>query len=225
MPIPIIALMLVLILGVGLMATYFSAVVVVKLLRMLLGTLNTSSLPSSISRSLLDAKEYARLIKRTAQQQPAGPMRDRLDRLTKPVDDWLVNLNRLEQALLKLYGHRNLDRELRRVTLEIDQLHRQSLKTKGEETASLQALLKSKKKHYAVLEELQSFRSQTELRIRKIASDLGATQAEMLLVTARGNFNDNRFQRLDESLQDNLNGLRDIMAAMDEMGYSSAASY
>jgi seryl-tRNA synthetase len=111
------------------------------------------------------------------------------------------------------------------VTLEIDQLHRQSLKTKGEETASLQALLKSKKKHYAVLEELQSFRSQTELRIRKIASDLGATQAEMLLVTARGNFNDNRFQRLDESLQDNLNGLRDIMAAMDEMGYSSAASY
>jgi hypothetical protein len=47
----------------------------------------------------------------------------------------------------------------------------------------------------------------------------------MLLVTARGDFNDNRFKRLDENLQDNLRSLRDIVAVMDEMGYSSVTSY
>jgi hypothetical protein len=46
----------------------------------------------------------------------------------------------------------------------------------------------------------------------------------MLLVTARGDFNENRIQRLDENLQDHVSSLRDMMAAMDEMGYSQATA-
>ena len=83
--------------------------------------------------------------------------------------------------------------------------------------------MSSKKTQSAELEELQAFQNQSELKIRNIASDLGVAHTEMLLVTARGNFNDNRFQRLDENLQDNLTGLRDILSAMDDMGYTSTA--
>jgi hypothetical protein len=46
----------------------------------------------------------------------------------------------------------------------------------------------------------------------------------MLLLTTKGNFNDNRFRRLDENLQDNLGTLKDMLAAMDEIKYSGAAS-
>jgi hypothetical protein len=81
----------------------------------------------------------------------------------------------------------------------------------------------SKKQHQAALKELKSFQTQAELKIHRIASDLATTHAEMLLIVARGDFNDNRFKRLDENLQDHLAGLRDMLAAMDELGYSSAA--
>jgi hypothetical protein len=225
MPVLIVAFFVVLILGFLFVMTYFSLVVIAKLFKASFDTFRIASLPNSVTKSIQEAREYAALIRRMVQQQPSGPMQDRLDRMIKPVDEWLANLNRLEQALIKLYSQRNLSRELRRVEFEIGQLRREILTMTDEAAAvSLRALVKSKQKHQATLKALQSVQNQTELRIRKSASDLGATHAEMLLVVAKGDFNDNRLKRLDENLQDNLHGLRDIMAAMDEMGYSSAAN-
>jgi hypothetical protein len=224
MPVLILAFALILVMGILFATSYFSIIVLVKIFKVLFTTLNSASLPNPVSKSLQEARDYATKIKRTAQQHPPGPIQDRLNRMVQPVDEWLVNLTRLEQSLLKLYGQQNLARELRRVNFEVDQLRRQVLTSSEEEAASLRALLKSKQKHQAILKELQTFQSQTELRIRKIASDLGGTHAEMLLVTARGDFNDNRFKRLDENLQENLRSLRDIVTVMDEMGYSSATS-
>jgi hypothetical protein len=183
-----------------------------------------STLPRSVARSVAESRHYGRLIMRVAQQYPPGPMRDRLNLTLKPVDQWLENLNRLEQGLAKLYNQYNLDRELRQTNFEIEELRRQSLSALGQEAKSLRELLDSKKQHLAALKELQAFRFQAELKIRKIASDLARTHAEMLLVVAKGDFNDNRFRRLDENLQEHMANLRDMLAAMDELGYSSAAS-
>ncbi len=225
MPIPLIfvALAIVLFLGILLMVSYFVMAAAFKLLKILFGGTVFSPLPNAIKRPMREARDYAEQIRRTARQYPPGPMRDRLHLTTKPVDEWLTNLNRLEQALTKLYAQHNPNRELRRATHEIEQIRRQLLVANRAEALSLRELMDSKKKHCAVLRELQAFQNQAELKIRKIASDLGTAHTEMLLVTARGDFNDNRFQRLDENLQDNLTGLRDILSAMDEMGYSSAA--
>ena len=151
-------------------------------------------------------------------------MRDRLNLTVKPVGDWLKNLTRLEQGLVKLYSQRNLNRELRQTGNEIENLRRLLLSARGQEAAALNALKKSKEQHLATLQELQLFQTQAELKIRKIASDLGATHAEMLLIIARGDFNENRLRRLDANLQEHLSGMRDITAAMDEMGYSSLSS-
>lgn len=199
---------------------YFSVKGATKLAK----TVNISSLPRSVARSVAESRHYGRLIMRVVQQYPPGPMRDRLDLTLRPVDKWLENLNRLEQALAKLYSQRNLERELRQTNFEIEELRRRSLSALGQEAKSLRELLDSKKQHLAALKELQGFRIQAELKIRKIASDLGRTHAEMLLVVAKGDFNDNRFYRLDENLQDHLASLRDMLAAMDELGYSRAAS-
>jgi hypothetical protein len=46
-------------------------------------------------------------------------MRDRLNLTLRPVDQWLENLNRLEQGLAKQYNQYNLDRELRQTNFEI----------------------------------------------------------------------------------------------------------
>lgn len=224
MPFIFFALLLVLFLAVLLLVTYFGVMVAYKLFKIMLGGSSMlSSLPHSVKRPLREARDYAEKIKRTARQYPPGPMRDRLDRTVKPVDEWLDKLTKLEQALSKLYAQRNPARELRRTQFEVDQLRRQVLVSSRNDAAALRALMESKKKQCAVLEELLAFQNQAELKIRKIASDLGVAHTEMLLVTARGDFNDNRFQRLDENLQDNLSGLRDILAAMDDMSYSSKA--
>ena len=186
--------------------------------------LKISSLPRSIARSVDESRHYGRRIMQVAQQYPPGPMQDRLNLTLRPVERWLHSLTRLEQGLEKLYRQRNLERELRQIAFEIDDLRRRSLTTVDVEARYLRELMQSKKQHQAALKELKTFQTQAELKIQKIASDLATTHAEMLLIVAKGDFNDNRFHRLDENLQDHLAGLRDMLAAMDELGYSSAAS-
>lgn len=220
MPLFLIAILIVATLGFLLLFSYFSVAVLIRLFRGLAAASGRSSLPKAVRRSLDEAQQYAALIKRTAQQHPAGPVQDRLNLTTKPVDEWLVNLAKLERSLVKLYMQQNLPRELRRVNKEIEELHRQLLMADPEETRILNSLIGSKKKHLGALKALQAFQTQAELKIRKISTDLGATHAEMLLLTTKGNFNDNRFRRLDENLQDNLSNLKDILAAMDEIKYS-----
>jgi hypothetical protein len=187
-------------------------------------TLQGSSLPRSIAKPVAESRHYGRLIMRVARQYPPGLLRDRLDLTLRPVNLWLENLTRLEQGLAKLYSQRNLERELRQVALEIDDLRRRSLMAADSEAKFLRELMESKKQHQAALKQLQAFQTQAELKIRKIASDLATTHAEMLLIVAKGDFNHNRIHRLDENLQDHLAGLRDMLAAMDDLGYSSAAS-
>jgi hypothetical protein len=200
--------------------SYFSMAILIKVLKSFVTASGRSSLPRALRRSLEEAHHYATLIKRTAQQYPAGPIQDRLNLTIKPVDEWLINLNKLERALIRVYAQRNLPRELRQVNREIEELHRQLLGADSEEIKILQDLIGSKRKHLTALKSLEAFHNQAELKIRKIATDLGATHAEMLLLTAKGNFNDNRFRRLDENLQDNLSNLKDILAAMEEVKYS-----
>jgi hypothetical protein len=188
----------------------------------MIGALTGSRLPRSVARSLRESRRYGRLIIQTAGQYPSGPIRDRLNLTIEPVDKWLTNLTRLEQALEKLYSQRNIARELRQTKFEFDNLQRRLLKTDDNETRLLQELMVSKKQHLAALKELHSFQTQAELKVRKITSDLGVTHAEMLLIIARGDFNENRLRRLDESLQDQLSGMRDILTVMEESGYSRA---
>ena len=181
-------------------------------------------MPSSTRDALGEARHYAKLIKHTAQQCTPGPMRERLMQTIRPVDEWLVNLQRLEQSLQKLYAQRNLSRELRKVDFEINQLKREMLGADEGEFGSLRKLVKSKEYHRSTLRELQAFQTQAELKIRRIASDLGATHAEMLLITARGDFSESRFRRLDENLQDNLSSLRDMISVMDEINYTRSVA-
>jgi hypothetical protein len=178
-----------------------------------------ASLPRPIARSLRESRYYGGLIIQTVAQYPPGPMHDRLDLTIRPVNRWLKKLDRLEQGIIKLYSQRNLGRELRQVDFEIDSLRRRLLSARGEEAACLRDLKESKEKHRAVLQELHQFQRQAELKIRKTASDLAATHAEMLLIIAKGDFNENRLHRLDESLQEQMSGMKDILAAMDELGY------
>lgn len=220
MPLLIILLLFLLVI----LAAFITSVVVIrKIGRKLFRSLPMSNVPRSVMASLKESRRYGQLIVRTAQQYPPGPLRDRLDRLSKPVDQWLANLNRLEQGLRQLYGQRNLARERRQTKFEIDELRRRLLTVDGNEAVFLRELMQSKQNHLAVLKELQGFQTQAELKIRKIASDLGATHAEMLLLVAKGDFNENRFRRLDENLQEHVSSMRDVLGAMEELGYTSAS--
>ena len=202
----------------------FVVILIKGLGRKLIKAMRTTALPRVISKSLNESRHYGKLIIETAQQYPPGPMRDRLNRTAQPVRQWLTNLTRLEKGLLNLYSQRNLHRELRQTHYEIDVLRRQLLTANGQAAIGLRSLKQSKEQHLATLQELHLFQTQAELKIRKIASDLGATHAEMLLIIARGDFNENRLSRLDENLQDHLSGMRDILRAMDDMGYSRMTS-
>ncbi len=161
-------------------------------------------LPSSVSKPLREARHYANLITQATQQCPTGPIRDRLDHTVSLAHESLEILNRLEQDMIKLYSHHDLNREQHRTDFEIDHLKRQLLTVSGKESILLRELIKSRKEHLNVLEELKSFQSQATLKIRIIGSDLTTAHAEMLLIIAKGDFNHNRLRRLDENLQEHL---------------------
>lgn len=201
---------------------YLSARGVSKLARA--AHLGPSDLPRSVKNSLRESRHYGRLIVRTLQQCPPGPLRDRLSLTMRPVDEWLAKLVKLERSLEKSYGQRNLTREMRQTTFEIERLRREVLLAEDDEALYLRDLLNSKKHHLATLQELQTFQNHAELKIRRIATDLGATHAEMMLIIAKGDFNDNRLNRLDENLREHVSSMRDMMKAMDELGYSSSTA-
>ncbi|MEM7035250.1 MAG: hypothetical protein AAF629_37265, partial [Chloroflexota bacterium] len=198
--------------------------VTTKGLSMLFDATRVSRLPRTITQPLHEARYNGRRIIQAVQQCSPGPMKDRLKLTTQPVNEWLTNLSKLEEGLLRIYGKHNLGREKRRLTTEIESIRRRILTAGTREAASLRALLASKKQHEAALDELEAFQIQAELKIGRIASDLAATHAEILLITAKGNFNENRFQRLDESLQEQVSSIRDMLGAMEEFGYSNSAS-
>ncbi len=210
--------------GVGIFL-YLSAKGIAQVANALTGVPGASSLPRAVKRSIQESRHYGRMINRTVKQCPPGVKRDRLERITKHVDEWLTNLAKLERGLSKSYHQRNLSRELRKTDYEIEQLRRELSATDQSEAIYWHDLISSKKQHQQVLRELQAFHTQAELKIRKIASDLGATHAEILLFVAKGEFNENRLQRLDENLQDNLAGMRDVLLAMDEIGYSKGSMH
>lgn len=179
-------------------------------------------LPRSVAKPLLEARRYARLIDQTVKECPPGPVQEHLNNLTiNHVHESLYSLTQFEQALTKLYqNHRDLKREANRTQLEIQQLRRELLNASEWESTTLRKLLQSKKDYLAVMEELTSFQTQAEMEIRKIASDLATTQAEMLLVITKGDFNKTRLHRMDENLREHLTSLRDMVSVMDELGYS-----
>jgi len=183
--------------------------------RLFSGIKVSTSLPRQVSRSIKESRQYGREIMKIAEHYPPGPMRDRLNLTIKPVGEWLASLDKLEQSLDKLYGQRNLTRELAQTKFDIQTLRREMLTAGAKELLYLRKLLESKKQHYAVLKELKTFQTQ---------ADLGTAHAEMLLLVARGDFNENRMHRLDENLQDNLSSMRDMLSAMDDMGYREASS-
>lgn len=215
MPI-ILVLVLIFMLFLTLALAYFAARGGASLVRFL----SQPALPRSIRQSLDESRRYGRLILATSKRYPAGPIRDRLDLMLKPVEQWLAQLNKLEQSLQQMYGQYNLRREMRRARFEVEESKRRLGTAETEqEAASLRKLLHSKENRYAGLKELETFQTQAELKIRKIASDLGAAHAEMLLISARGDFNNNRLRRLDENLQEHVSSLKDLLAAMEESGY------
>ncbi len=183
----------------------------------------SSALPKAVKKSLRESRQYGQLMTRTLQRCPEGPLRDRLTLVVKPVDEWLSNLTKLEKALARSYRERNLKREMRRTEFEIETLHRRLLIVEKDEVISLQELIESKKQHLSVQKELITFQKRAEIKIHKIATDLGAVHAEMMLIVAKGEFNENRINRLDHNLKEHVSNIRDMLHVMDELGYSSNA--
>lgn len=211
--------------GTLLLAVGASVYVIVKSIQRTQATSRlTQAIPASTRQALQESRYQARRILRTVDQYPAGSIRDRLENSLDPVHKWLANLDRLETGLAKIYSQYNLTAELRTVKMELEQLRRRMLTAHESELEYLRRLKESKEQHLLALRELQLFQSNSELKIRKIAADLGTTHAEMVRIIARGDFNEARISRLDESLQEHLDSVRDMLSAMDDMSQVTAGS-
>jgi len=179
-------------------------------------TVRVSLLPKAVRNGLREGSRYAKLIMQAYEQCPP-PQKEQLSNTIHSVNEISDRMTRLEQTADKLYRKRNVEREGKQITKEIEDLRNQLETDDEKQVRIIQRLLATKEKHLSILDRLEAFRKQVELTIRHNGSILNSTHAEMTLLSTRGALDESRFNSLNQDLQENLDGLTDLVETIEEM--------
>jgi hypothetical protein len=172
--------------------------------------------PDSRDR-LIKAFEYRGRIAAALAKTKPGVLRDHLEQTANEIDDWIGNLFTLAQRLDTFEGDRTIQADLRSVPTAIqkDELRLKStsdpsLKQQIEET------LASRRSHLESLHNLQSTIERGKLQMDQTLSSMGTVYSQLLLMDAK-DIDSGRYQRLRDDIADEVKGLHDVVAAMDEV--------
>ncbi len=179
------------------------------------------TLPSRIQNSLSEARRYGKLIVQ-AEQQCAPNQRKHLTHTVKSANTLLANLDKLEENLVELYKRHNVNRELKQTSYEIEELKQQLQTANDRQAQILNNSINTKQRYLSVLNMLQDFQKRIELTIEQNTGVLKSTYAEIILLVAQGNIDNNSFRRLNQDLQENSASLMDLLEAVEEVDKQSS---
>lgn len=175
-----------------------------------------ASIPRETRKWLKEARHYAKLIGEPEKSYTPS-QRNQLDKTIQTVNNLLANLDILEEHLRQLYSKRNVRKELQQVTSEVSDLRKQLQSAEGKSRKILSDLVERKEKHLTVLNSINDFQDQIELKIRHNATILNSTHAEIMLLVGRSGLDNNKIRRLNEDLRENSDSLMDLLEVIEEM--------
>ncbi|MFQ5613983.1 MAG: hypothetical protein ACE5H9_17820 [Anaerolineae bacterium] len=169
---------------------------------------------TTLQDRLNKALEYWRQIDATVRASDRGILRDRLERTTNEIEDWVESIYRLAQRLDSYQQDRLIKRDLQAVPKTINDLrHRLSDEDDPTVRSQLEQTIADKERQWQHLEKLQNTMEKAEYQMESTLSALGTVYSQLLLVGTR----DDHAQRLQEEIHEQVSQLQDLTEAMDEI--------
>jgi len=163
------------------------------------------------------ALEYFQEIEAAVVQTKEGVLRDRLQRTTDEVLDWVESIYGLASRIDGFYREDLVQRDLKSVPRSIDKLKRQLEEEEDDAVkAQIEETIGDREQQLANLERLQNSIESAELQLDRTLSALGTVYSQVLQVGAKDGSTE-RAQRLQAEISEQVHQLQDLSEAMDEV--------
>jgi len=168
-------------------------------------------------RRIEKALEYRTQIEAVVSRARQGLLRDNLAETAREVDEWLENLYSLALRLDAFNLDKTIQQDLQSVP-SVLATYEQRLKTVSDPKlrGQMQEVYDAKRTQWESLKNLQDTMARARLQMDSTLTALGTIYSQMLLIGVR-DIDSGRAQRLREDIAEEVKGLHDVVAAMDEV--------
>lgn len=166
---------------------------------------------------IIKAFEYRGRIANAIARAKPGVLRDHLEQTAADIDDWIANLFSVAQRLDVFEGDRTLQQDLKSVPSAIQNYAARLRNTTDPALRQqIDETLKARQSQWASLQNLQSTIERAKLQMDSTLSAMGTVYSQLLLVDAK-DIDSGRAQRLRDDIAEQVKGLHEVVAAMDEV--------
>lgn len=182
--------------------------------------------PASIQDRNIQAKvdealRYWELIQNTVTKSSETSMRDRFERTTSEVTQWLQAVYDLAARVDKFQLNQIVKQDLQRVPADIHNLEQKLAREQSAEVKQqLQRTIADKQRQLQTLQSLEDSMEKAGYQLDSTISALGTIYSQLLLVGSKDE-EGNRVNRLQDEISEQVQRLEDLREAMDEV-YQSA---
>ena len=168
-------------------------------------------------RTIEKGLEYRAQIEAAANRARSGLLRDNLAETADEIDQWLESMYSLALRLDAFAADRTIQQDLHSVPSTL-QTYEQRLKTVTDDKLHAQMLeiYEAKKAQWESLKNLQATMARARLQMDSALTALGTVYSQILLIGVK-DIDSGRAQRLREDIAEEIRGLHDVVAAMDEV--------
>jgi uncharacterized protein YoxC len=170
------------------------------------------------------AFEYRESIEQAIVKQRSGVLRDNLQETARQIDRWIKSIHDMAQRLDQYSRNDIVQRDIKAARKRIRELdHELEREDNPRVRAQLQDTLKAKQTQLSNLEHLEDDMQRGELQLEHTLASMGTIYSQLLRVRAK-DIDSGRARRLREDVDEEVQGLQDVLDSMDEV-YESSASF
>lgn len=184
---------------------------------------NPQHLRSKDLRQWLDrALDYRSRIEANIRETRDGLLKDHLLDVADEIEHWIRNVYRIARRLDKYRTDPILRRDQQSVPVRISNLEKQLAGERDPAVRTqIESTLQNNRTQLEHLQKLASSMQRAQLELESTLSALGTVYSQTLLVGAK-DIDSGRAKRLRQDIADQVDGLEDMLAAMDQVYQDSA---
>jgi hypothetical protein len=166
---------------------------------------------------LVRALDYRQRLDSQVTKFPDGPMKVRLADVANQVEQWVGRIYTIANRLESYRGNKTIQRDMVTVQQSIAEMERRrQFERNPEIAAELEKTIQGRRDQLRTLQNLDTTMERAELQLENTLTALGTVYSQSLLIDAK-DVNSGRTQRLQDSINEQVLGLQDMLHSMDEV--------
>ena len=180
-------------------------------------TIEDRALRAKVNKAL----EYWALIDEAIEEEPEGPMRDRLENTTREVTHWLQAVYNLAKRVDEFNLNKVIKRDLETVPQVLEENRSKlALEDSSEVRHQLEKTIQDQERHLRILQSLEDSMEKASYQLESTISSLGTIYSQLLLVGSKDEAG-SKVDRLQSEITEQVHQLEDLTEAMDEVYLNS----